>query len=82
MLFKRKEELETNRRKANEGCRTCKRCGEMNAFYVTLDGRVGGISTSYEVWSEGFLKLKHMRKDKYCCRTCGAEWESEPYEYE
>lgn len=37
----------------------------------------GLVSTT---WTKGLFKFKHMQADCYKCETCGAEWQSDPYE--
>lgn len=65
--------LESNRRKANTGCYICPCCGESKGVFThELISRT---------WTKGIFKVKHMKCDIYCCLICGAEWESDPYEW-
>lgn len=70
---------------ANLGCNVCPCCGEMKDTLsyirqgILNKGIFSGIQKS---WIEGFFKMRHMKADCYYCKTCGAEWESEPYEWQ
>ena len=64
-------EYKRNQEIANAGCDVCPCCGETKSVMPTAQ-----IS-----WLKGFLRMKHMRCDYYICRKCGAEWESEPYQW-
>ena len=76
--------LESYKRIANAGCKRCPCCGESKSHleYVSVGelhkGIVSGLS---KTWAEGFFKMKSMKCDCYSCLTCGAEWESAPYEW-
>lgn len=72
--------LETVKQNANIGCDKCPCCGETKSSmeYYSNKGIVSGIS---KTWFKGFFKVKSMRCDCYSCLTCGAKWESEPYEW-
>lgn len=76
--------LEFCKRVANEGCQRCPCCGETKSmlYYMSKGvhnkGILDGITKTY---STGFIFSKDMKIDCYSCCTCGAEWESEPYEY-
>ena len=71
------------KKKANIGCNRCPCCGESRSSiqYIQM-GRLnkGIISGITKEWTEGFFKTKQMKADCYMCLTCGAEWESEPYD--
>ena len=73
------------RDKANEGCHVCPCCGESKTDieYAMNEHRYDkGISVSTaEEWEERFFNLRVHKIDQYRCKTCGAEWESEPYNY-
>lgn len=74
--------LKSAKAKANKGCLTCPCCGE-NKFtteYSVFEdkGILAGLQRS---WVEGLFRTKNMCCDVYHCCTCGAEWESDPYEY-
>lgn len=80
----RSAELVGQRLKANLGCNRCPCCGENRKQIdywkegITHKGiSSGGICKN---WAEGFFKIKVMQIDCYKCYTCGAEWESDPYE--
>ena len=73
-IIKTKEQvdaLELSKEKAHEGCDRCPCCGKKYGFTVP---------TWYKAWRTGFFVIKHYRIDGYVCSSCGAEWESEPYE--
>ena len=78
-------ELDTKRTTANIGCKICPCCRENKSTleYVKQDFIIKGISSGgiCKQWAEGIFKTRHMKIDCYKCYTCGAEWESEPYEY-
>ena len=62
--------FERNEAIANFGCNTCPCCG--NPVWGSL------VSRS---WIEGFFRTRHMKVNCYTCDSCGAQWESDPYEY-
>lgn len=64
--------LKMAKQNANIGCDKCPCCGE--AYH--------GLAP-IKTWMEGglFRTAKYMKVDCYTCRSCGAEWESDPYEY-
>lgn len=70
---------------ANAGCNVCPCCGENRSQLdylrdgITMKGVSDGICKN---WIEGFFRVKYMQTDCYKCYTCGAEWESKPYEVE
>lgn len=64
------QKIEKRRQKAREGCDVCPCCGN-------TDIRCS-IYPKYVL--RGFFKLREVRIDRYNCDTCGAEWESEPFE--
>lgn len=70
-------------RLANKGCRKCPCCGEeKNWFDYTKKGVLNrGISKSLATidWTEGIFFRRKMRRNIYECRTCGAQWQSDPY---
>lgn len=81
----RDNELSKMRREiANKGCDVCPCCGEKkhNYEYIEEGQSNKGISGGYIVknWCKGLFKMKYMQVDCYKCYTCGAEWESDPYE--
>ena len=65
--------LKMAERNANKGCNKCPCCGEA----------YNSLFPAQKTWYKGglFKKGKHMRVDCYHCDSCGAEWESDPYEW-
>lgn len=57
---------------ANKGCDKCPCCGEIYKGIPPI-----------KTWYEGgfFKKGKYMKVKCYNCHFCGAEWESDPYEW-
>lgn len=77
--------FEKAKMKANAGCEVCPCCGETQSvgYYISKGFLHRGISSGLcKTWVKGIFKIKNMHVDCYRCYTCGAEWESEPYEYE
>lgn len=69
---------------ANIGCHKCPCCGEArDSIEYVLKGILNmGIARGLQkTWAEGFWGTRSMKCDCYSCRTCGAQWESEPYEW-
>ena len=64
--------LKMAKQNAIKGCNKCPCCGEAHNGF-----------TPVKSWVEGgfFKKEKHLEVKCYTCRSCGAEWESEPYEW-
>lgn len=58
------------------GADICKCCGRKN----DLNGLI--VPMWSKTWYAGFLKTRHYQIDVYTCSSCGAVWESEPYEIE
>ena len=78
-IIKTKEQadaLKLNKEKANEGCDRCPCCGRK----CSLNGL--RLPMSNKTWYGGFFKTRHYQIDVYTCSSCGAVWESEPYEIE
>lgn len=76
--------LNNARMVANKGCNRCPCCGETKSSmeYISIgEWRKGIVSGLSKSWATGLLWMKNMRCDCYSCLTCGAEWESEPYEW-
>lgn len=74
---------------ANKGCNVCPCCGESRRWVDCRNNGLlnQGIFHGYgytKYVSYGFLGLKSklMHIDTYTCETCGAKWESDPYETE
>lgn len=76
--------LENAKRIANAGCNKCPCCGETKSslsYFTVGEIHKGILSGLSKTWAEGLFKMKDMKCDCYKCLTCGAEWESEPYEW-
>lgn len=58
---------------ANRGCNVCPCCGESK---FVLDYLKEGIINKGIL--DGITSL-YGHKDFYVCKTCGAEWKSDPY---
>ena len=68
---------------ANEGCDVCPCCGENRKMSecISAGSKKQGIDhCGVTVWTTGLIFTKNMAKDRYCCLSCGAEWESDAYE--
>ena len=81
MAFRKRSDKE----RANAGCHKCPCCGEEKTFaqYISegvFDKGLSGAGVC-RTWAEGFIRIKHMKCDCYYCKTCGARWESDPYQY-
>lgn len=69
---------------ANAGCNVCPCCGEAKLWSdymkegILNKGIMAGLS---KTWAEGVFRMRSMRCDCYKCYSCGAEWESEPYQW-
>lgn len=75
---KQHSKFEQNRIQANIGCDICPCCGESKSslYYIKQGILNKGICDGIEkTWGKG------LRCDCYMCLTCGAEWESEPYQH-
>lgn len=73
-----------NKERASIGCDKCPVCGETRKFMdvLTKEKKTGGIlASTCTTYSKGFFKSRSYRVDHYSCQTCGAKWDSEPYEY-
>lgn len=72
-----------NREDANFGCSVCPCCGESKPYeeylFIGVVGK-GVLGGTKKTWATGFFRIKTMQSDCYTCYTCGAEWESDPYE--
>lgn len=72
------------REAANAGCTICPCCGEKKSWwhYMRKGKPNKGVSSHGIVrrWSQGVFRPRMMQCDVYYCNTCGAEWESDPYE--
>ena len=83
-------DYEKRRKEANIDCDICPCCGETRRAQfgsrgnetINDDGKLYGISQRKIKFISGFFKIKYMEKDNYFCHTCGAQWESDPYERE
>jgi len=76
--------LKEEERKANAGCSVCPCCGESKSDwdYITegISGK-GVMLYAERTWAKGLIFIKHMKCNYYSCLTCGAEWESDPYQW-
>jgi formate dehydrogenase maturation protein FdhE len=70
--FFRSKDLELQRLIANEGCHICPCCENAPIDSLLIK------STCKIIW----FKFIHIRKDLYFCNKCGAQWESDWYEFE
>lgn len=61
---------------ATKGCDKCPCCGETKDWLKNGAGIMAFPLTTEEV---KFFSVKYYDKMYYRCFTCGAEWESEPY---
>lgn len=78
------------REKVLKECYTCPFCGEMrsyNPFHVNEDGKLAEPYGVYDTnvyhnvkVNVGLLKRKDMKVKHFQCMTCGAKWESDPYD--
>lgn len=72
---------------ASVDCDICPICGEDKNFYLSKPGdptSLQGISQmSCTTWAKGglFCRTKHYKIKHYICHTCGAKWDSEPFQY-
>ena len=76
--------LNMSKQNANIGCNVCPCCGETKDsfnYFAAGKSRKGLLRGLQKTWVEGLFKMKNMKCDCYKCLTCGAEWESEPYEW-
>ena len=70
---------------ANIGCGQCPCCGESKKsteWFAVGEINKGVLSGIEKTWVEGLFRTKFMKCDCYFCLTCGAEWESGPYEWQ
>lgn len=76
---------EAKKAKANAGCKMCPCCGETKTDFEYIKEGIfnRGVSVGLisKTWVEGIFRMKGMKCDCYKCYSCGAEWESEPYEW-
>lgn len=79
-----------------EKCSVCPFCGENRDYIDSIFkghnyGISGGTCTTWYGRKDKFMhfsfkklipqKLKHWKVSYFSCETCGAKWESDPYEY-
>ena len=69
------------RRNANLGYNNCPKCGEIRHIYVENNELKGISNGMFMEWHGGIFPMRTMRCDCYKCLTCGANWESEPYQW-
>lgn len=71
------------KRWANAGCEVCPCCGERKTEMEYCEEGVYNKAVSggtCKRWAKGLFRVRYIQVDRYWCYTCGAEWESEPYE--
>ncbi len=75
--------FDQNRIDANIGCDKCPCCGEskLTLHYIKRGILNKGILQGIEKTWVSLFGMKNMKCDCYKCCTCGAEWESEPYQW-
>lgn len=70
---------------ANIDCDRCPCCGEAKTVdRYRQEGIIGkGISNGLieKTWVRGLFHMRNMKCNCYKCYSCGAEWESEPYQW-
>lgn len=69
---------------ANAGCYLCPCCGERKSSKEYLKEEINdkGLIKLSPVIKPKSIFLDNLYKiDRYMCKTCGAEWESEPYSF-
>ena len=82
--FNKASKLMKNKIEANNDCNICPCCNETTSMLQYLHKGIinrGIMDGIYKSYATGIFKTKYIRIDCYSCLTCGAEWESEPYEY-
>ena len=84
------DEKKIAKSKALEGCNVCPCCGETKRYHFS-QLVIKSIQNNTPIKYEGieylgehthgsiFSIFKRLVVSYYKCRTCGAEWESEPY---
>ena len=84
----KKDPFKELERIASADCDKCPICGETKDFHLSKPGdltSLSGISQlSCTTWAEGgflFGRTKHYKIKHYICHTCGATWDSEPFQY-
>lgn len=74
---------ELSRKKANEGCSKCPTCGNTKIVDLIDDVKRSENDTivrmTFSCTKTSFFKYQSGNIDKYECKTCGTEWESEIY---
>lgn len=92
-ITKKPDEFDMNvylREKVLKECYTCPFCGEMRTYNPFKADKSGKLIKPYGVWDRniyhnksvtvGFLKRKTMKIKHFQCMSCGAKWESDPYD--
>lgn len=70
---------------ANAGCYRCPCCGERKSSteYLKEGFTDNGLIKLSPIFKPKSVFIDSLyRIDRYMCKTCGAEWESEPYSFE
>ena len=74
---------ENKRIKANIGCNVCPGCGNTNIVNVWEQLSTGNkdciVKMTFRCVKEGLFTYKSGSVDRYECKKCGTEWESEIY---
>lgn len=84
------DEKKIAKNKALEGCNVCPYCGENKRYHfsqLVINSIQNNTKINYEgieylgeyTYGSMFAMFKRLVVSRYKCRTCGAEWESEPY---
>lgn len=75
---------ELSKEKANIGCHVCPTCGNTNIVdlftHIVSPSDTDIVKMTFGCTKERFFTYKTGHIDKYECKKCGTEWESEMYE--
>ena len=70
---------------ANTGCNKCPCCGETKSWSEYMQNGIMNKGIFYglisKTWVDGIFRTRNMKCDCYECKSCGAQWESEPYQW-
>lgn len=75
--YKSKRQL---KEEALRGCDVCPCCGETKKYLDYLKDDVMGYGILQSLSRHWYKDGKQYTVDCFSCETCGAAWESEPYE--